>query len=47
VAGTEQIEEVQPALRGARAEPGEPLIANLRAKRKRFADGTLPGGLAV
>jgi hypothetical protein len=28
----EQIEEVQPALRGPRAEPGEPLIADLRAK---------------
>ena len=32
VAGAEQIEEVQPALRGPRAEPGEPLIADLRAK---------------
>src|SRR5258708_25226773 len=30
--GAEQIEEVQPALRGPRTEPGEPLIADLRAK---------------
>ena len=30
--GAQQIEEIQPALRGARAEPGEPVIADLRAK---------------
>src|SRR5208282_6577002 len=30
--GTEQVEEVHSALRGPRAEPSEPLIADLRAK---------------
>ena len=32
VSGAQQIEEVQPALRGPRAKPGEPFIADLRAK---------------
>jgi hypothetical protein len=35
VAGAEQVEEVQPALRRPRAEPGKPLIADLRAKAVR------------
>ena len=30
--GAEQIEAVQPVLRGPRAEPGKPLIADLRTK---------------
>jgi len=30
--GAEQVEEIQPALRGPRAEPGEPLVADLCAK---------------
>ena len=29
--GAQQIENVQPALRRARAEPGEPIVADLRA----------------
>src|SRR5450631_1835736 len=32
VSGAQQIEEVQSALRGPRAKPGEPFIADLRAK---------------
>jgi hypothetical protein len=32
VSGAERIEEVQPAFRGPRTEPGEPLIADPRAK---------------
>ena len=32
VTGAEQIEEVQPALRRPRTKPGEPFVADLRAK---------------
>ena len=31
VAGTQQVEEVQPALAARRAEPGEAVVADLRA----------------
>jgi hypothetical protein len=32
MSGTQQIEEVQPALGGSRAEPGEAVVADLRVK---------------
>ena len=35
MAGAQQIEEIQPALRWPRAEPGEPIIADLRAEAVR------------
>jgi hypothetical protein len=30
--GPQQVEEIQPALRGPRAEPGETVVADLRAE---------------
>jgi hypothetical protein len=32
--GARQIEQIQPALRGSRGEPGEPVIAGLRAAKR-------------
>ena len=36
MAGAQQIEEVQPALRWPCAEPGEPVVADLRAEAVRY-----------